>query len=158
MGKAVQTISFVLTARSLCTRCQFGFVLLPNENELMPTRKCTLVICHDDLFDFIAAKLAVFVSAEGEDFQLPAGRQRGLSTGTTTNTISSILNNNVVLDVDDDNNYICITISSVCSTNTAFSDFGMLSIIIHSHNTILCADISLNPINTVPNTRSNSTL
>lgn len=32
----------------------------------------------NDLFDFIASKLAVFVSTEDEDFQLPAGRQREL--------------------------------------------------------------------------------
>ncbi|KAJ0971417.1 hypothetical protein J5N97_019376 [Dioscorea zingiberensis] len=32
----------------------------------------------DDLFDFIAAELAKFVASEGEDFHLPAGRQREL--------------------------------------------------------------------------------
>jgi hexokinase len=31
-----------------------------------------------ELFDFIAAALAKFVDTEGEDFQLPEGRQREL--------------------------------------------------------------------------------
>ncbi|KAK8948874.1 Hexokinase-6 [Platanthera zijinensis] len=50
-----------------------------------------------------------------------------------------ILNSNVVLDVDDNNNYISIAISSVSSTNTAFSDFGMLCDIIALHGSWLSA-------------------
>ncbi|KAK8961924.1 hypothetical protein KSP40_PGU007486 [Platanthera guangdongensis] len=46
MGKTIQAISLVLTARSLSTRRQLDdSVFLPDEKDPLPTAKCTLVIC-----------------------------------------------------------------------------------------------------------------